>query len=62
MDSFDIQEPGLSDYYEDLELQQYASLAEIRAAFRRLAKKFHPDKTKSKDAREFRKASLHEFI
>jgi len=61
MGPFNEMEPEVSDYYADLGLQQQASSRDIKLAFRRLAKKNHPDKIapgKSIDAHEFRKASL----
>jgi curved DNA-binding protein CbpA len=41
---------GFKDYYKILGLDVTASFAEIQAAFRRLAKKHHPDLSKAKDA------------
>jgi molecular chaperone DnaJ len=38
------------DYYEVLGLKKGASDAEIKSAFRRLAKQYHPDVSKEKDA------------
>ncbi len=40
------------DYYEILGLKKGASDAEIRAAYKRLAKKYHPDISKEKNAEE----------
>lgn len=40
------------DYYEALGLTDTASADEIKAAYRRLARKFHPDVSKEKDAEE----------
>jgi len=37
--------PGEEDYYEILEVQKDATPDEIKAAYRRLAKKYHPDVT-----------------
>jgi curved DNA-binding protein CbpA len=44
MDPFNLPEPQIPDYYADLRLPQQASSREIKVAFRRLAKKHHPDK------------------
>jgi hypothetical protein len=40
------------DYYSILELEKNASRNEIRKAYRRLAKKYHPDIYKAKDAHD----------
>ncbi|MBC7920524.1 MAG: DnaJ domain-containing protein [Ferruginibacter sp.] len=40
-ESFDAREAG---YYTSLELKQDASFAEIKAAYKRLVKTYHPDK------------------
>ncbi len=38
------------DYYKVLNISENATLEEIKKAFRKLAKEFHPDKNKSDDA------------
>ncbi len=38
------------DYYETLNIKRDASEAEIKSAYRKLARKFHPDVNKTKDA------------
>ena len=40
------------DYYETLGIKKNASLDEIRKAYKRLAKKYHPDLNKEPDASE----------
>jgi len=41
---------NLPDYYGIMEIQKNASYAEVKAQYRHLAKKWHPDKKKSSDA------------
>ena len=59
--SFSImEEPTPPDYYADLGLSPESSVSEIKKAFRRLAKVYHPDKQKHEkctDAKDFRKVS-----
>ena len=38
------------DYYEVLELERTATEADIKKAYRKLARKYHPDVSKEKDA------------
>ncbi|HHH78145.1 MAG TPA: molecular chaperone DnaJ, partial [Thermoplasmatales archaeon] len=40
------------DYYEVLGVGRDATKSEIKKAYRRLALKYHPDKSKDKDAEE----------
>ena len=40
------------DYYKVLGLQKTASADDIKQAYRRLARKYHPDVSKEKDAEE----------
>jgi len=40
------------DYYEIMGLKREATAAEIKAAYRKLARKFHPDVNKTKDAEQ----------
>jgi hypothetical protein len=42
----------MTDYYSILELKQGATVAEIRQAYRRLAKRYHPDVNKTAGAHE----------
>ena len=46
----------MENYYIDLNIQNRAPLEEIKKAYRKLAKKYHPDKN-SKD-----QASVYDFL
>ena len=43
---------NLPDYYAILQIQKTASQSEIKSQFRKLAKKWHPDRKQSSDAEE----------
>ena len=43
---------NLPDYYATLQIQKDANQNEIKTQFRKLAKKWHPDKKQSNDAEE----------
>jgi hypothetical protein len=56
-----MEPPETPDYYEDLELQQTATVQEIKRAHNTLAKIHHPDKQGlgvCVDAHDFRKVSM----
>ena len=42
----------MDDYYNVLELNQNASIDEIRKSFRTLALRYHPDKNKNSESKE----------
>jgi DnaJ-class molecular chaperone len=41
------------DYYEDLDLTQYATRSQIKSAYHTLAKRYHPDRSSDGDASAF---------
>ena len=47
-----MQNSTLPDYYKILEVSQEATHEEIKAQYRKLAKRLHPDKTKHKETEE----------
>jgi curved DNA-binding protein CbpA len=57
-------EPEIPDYHADLGVSQHASMREIKAAWFKLAKHYHPDKKapgKKIDAKEFRRGLILHF-
>ena len=49
----------MKDYYKTLQVKPKATLKEIKKAYRKLAKKYHPDKTADKDAEtRFKEVSI----
>ena len=44
MDAMYAKQPNKADYYKVLELQPGANEQEIKSAFRKMAKKYHPDR------------------
>jgi len=48
------------DYYKILEIEKNASEEEIKLAYRRLAKKYHPDLNKSDPQAKEKFIELHE--
>ena len=48
------------DYYETLGVPKTASADEIRSAFRKLARKYHPDVAKDKKAAEEKFKEINE--
>lgn len=47
-----LQQESTPDYYKTLELSEDCSQEDVKKAFRRLARKYHPDKCKEPDAQE----------
>ena len=43
---------NISDYYKELGVHRHATSADIRAAYKRLALIWHPDRNKAKEAEE----------
>jgi DnaJ-class molecular chaperone len=52
---------GKRDYYEVLGLRRDATPAQIKSAYRRLARKYHPDVNKAPDAAERFKEATHAY-
>ena len=60
MDEQAPKEPNLGDHYATLSIPQYAPLAQIKTAYRKMVLTYHPDKTapgQTVDASDFRRVS-----
>jgi molecular chaperone DnaJ len=47
-----VKRSSMVDYYQELGLDRYANSKDIRAAYKRLALIWHPDRNKAKNAEE----------
>ena len=51
---------GKRDYYEVLGISKDASQKEVKKAFRKLARKYHPDSSSNKDSSESKFREINE--